>query len=411
MISSYPIEKIRSNFPILSQFINQYPLIYLDNAATTQKPNIVIDSQANYYKYKCASAHRSVHTLSTTSTDYVESVRSLIANFINASKTEEIVFVKGTTEAINLIANSWGSNFLNSGDTIIISEMEHHSNILPWQILAKKKKFSLCYIPLLPDGKLNLLKLLELIDDRTQLVSISHMSNILGVINPLNEIINMIRNRSNAVILIDGAQGIAHQSVDVQKLDCDFYVFSGHKIYGPSGIGIMYGKQKFLKRMPPWILGGGIVNSVSLNKEATFVDYPWKFESGSLNVGSIIALGNAIEYVDSIGMNNIFDYEKQLTSYAINMLLSKISGLQLYGSNDRFSIIPFNLGSHHSYDVGVLLNQYGIAIRTGHHCAIPVMDHFKVSSMCRVSFGMYTNKEDIDRFIAGLIKVQGLLNK
>lgn len=407
----YPIKKIRSDFPILHRNINDYPLTYLDNAATTHKPNIVIDIHTHYYKNECSAAHRSVHTLSSISTDRMEKVRSIIAKFINASKTEEIVFVKGATEAINLIANSWGYNFINYGDNILISGMEHHSNILPWQILSKNKNIKLNYIPLLPDGTLNLSALLELINHRTKLISISHMSNVLGIINPLNDIIHIVRSKSDAVVLIDGAQGIVHQKVDVQKLDCDFYVFSGHKIYAPSGTGIMYGKEKLLKYMPPWIVGGGIVKNVSFDQDATFLDHPWKFESGSPNVAGIIALGNAIHYINSIGMENIIIHENQLISYIIDTLPKRISNLTIYGPLNKINIIAFNLGLYHTYDVGTLLNQYGIAIRTGHHCAIPVMHHFKVSGMCRASFAMYTNKADIDRFIHGLSQVQNLFNK
>lgn len=408
----YPIEKIRLDFPILNRSINQHPLTYLDNAATTQKPSVVIDAQANYYKNEYAAAHRSVHTLSAISTNHMETTREYIANFIHAAKMEEIIFVKGgATEAINLIANSWGYNFINFGDNILISAMEHHSNILPWQVLSKLKNIMLRYIPLLDDGTLDLSKLSELIDHRTKLLSISHMSNVLGIINPLTEIINLIRIKSNAVVLVDGSQGIVHQKVDVQKLDCDFYVFSGHKIYGPSGIGVIYGKSKLLKKMPPWVVGGGIVKNVSLTKEAEFVDFPWKFESGSPDVSGIIALKKAIKYISTIGMDNIINHENQLMSYTIHMLEKKIPDLILYGPTIKTSIIVFNLEMHHAYDVGTLLNQYGIAIRTGHHCAIPIMDHFKVSGMCRVSFAMYTNKEDINRFVRGLCRIQTLLHK
>ncbi|WHL24763.1 MAG: SufS family cysteine desulfurase [Candidatus Blochmannia vicinus] len=410
MITMYPIEKIRSDFPILSRIINQHPLTYLDNAAAAQKPNIVIDAQANYYRNEYAAVHRGIHTLSTESTDQMEKARLRIANFINASR-EEIIFVKNTTEAINLIANSWGHNFTNYGDNIIITEMEHHSNIIPWQILAKNKKIILRYIPLTPNGTLDISSLPKLIDHRTRLLSISHMSNVLGTINPLIEITNIVRKKSDALILIDGAQGIAHQPVDVQKLNCDFYVFSGHKIYGPSGIGVMYGKKELLQKMPPWIVGGGIVQDVSLIQDTTFIDSPWKFESGSPNIGGIIGLNNAIEYVKSIGIDKIHTYEDQLIHYATN-ILQKIPGLILYGPKSmKSSIIAFNVGTHHSYDIGMLLNQYGIAIRTGHHCAIPIMNYFKVPGMCRASLAMYTNKEDIDQLAHGLTKVQHLLNQ
>lgn len=406
---TYPIEKIRSDFPILTQYINQHPLIYLDSAASTQTPNVVINSQNHYYRYEHSSVHRGVHTLSTLSTDNMEKVRSHVANFINAPTPETIVFLKSTTEAINLIANSWGNNFINHGDNILISEMEHHANIIPWQILAKNKKIVLKYIPLSPDGTLDLSKIPNLIDKNSKLLSISHISNVLGTINPLTEIIEIVRKKSNAIILIDGAQGIAHQSVDVQKLDCDFYVFSGHKLYAPSGVGVMYGKKKLLQKMPPWIVGGGIVKDVNLITGTTFIDSPWKFEAGSPNVGGIIALGEAIQYIKNIGMNEIYNYEQKLTCYTINML-KKISKIKFYGPKKRSSIISFNIGSYHSYDIGTLLNQYGIAIRTGHHCAIPTMKYFKVSGMCRVSIAMYTNSSDINNLIQRLTQIQKLLN-
>ncbi|WP_159715460.1 SufS family cysteine desulfurase [Blochmannia endosymbiont of Camponotus nipponensis] len=404
----YPIEEIRSDFPILKRIINQYPLTYLDSAASAQKPNVVIDSQTQYYRNEYAAVHRGIHTLSTESTNQMETIRSHIADFINASK-EEIVFVKSTTEAINLIANSWGHNFINYGDNIIISEMEHHANIIPWQMLEKHKKIILRYIPLTPNGTLDVSSLSKIIDHRTRLLSISHVSNVLGTINPLTEIISTARKNSDTLILIDGAQGIVHQTVDVQKLDCDFYVFSGHKIYGPSGIGVMYGKKKLLQKMPPWIVGGGIVENVSLTQGTKFIDPPWKFESGSPNISGIIGLGNAIKYINTIGVNKIYAYEDQLIHYAVD-ILKNIPDLILYGPSTRVGIIAFNLGIHHSYDVGMLLNQYGIAIRTGHHCAIPTMNYFKVPGMCRASLAMYTNKEDIDRLADGLVQVQCLLN-
>lgn len=406
----YPIEKIRKDFPILTKYVNQHPLVYLDNAASAQKPNVVINAHTNYYRWEHAAVHRGIHTLSISATNQMEQVRSHIAHFINASVPEEIIFLKSATEAINLIANSWGYNFIKKGDNIIISEMEHHANIIPWQILAKNKNLNLRYIPLSPNGTLDISKLSNLIDQRSKLLSISHMSNVLGSINPLIEIIDIVRSKSNAVILIDGAQGIVHQSVDVQKLDCDFYVFSGHKLYGPSGVGIMYGKKSLLYKMPPWIVGGGIVKDVNLHKETTFIDPPWRFEAGSPNTGGIIALGEAIKYIEKIGIKKIFDHEEKITCYAIDML-KKISKLKFYGIKKNSSIIAFNIGSYHSYDVGTLLNQYGIAIRTGHHCAIPTMHYFKVLGMCRVSIAMYTNTIDIDYLVHGLNKTKYFLDQ
>lgn len=277
---TYPISKIRSDFPILSRKVNNKNFVYLDSASSAQKPNSVIDAESEFYRNKYASVHRSIHTLSNEATILMENIRKKIAIFINASSTNEIIFTKGATEGINLIANSWGRNFMNPGDNIIITEMEHHSNIVPWQILAKEKNLIIRYIPLLPDGNLNISKIPYLVDEKTRLFAITQVSNVLGTLNPLSKIINIIRKNSNALIIIDGAQGIMHQNVDVQNLDCDFYVFSAHKIYGPSYMGVLYGKKELLDSMPPWQGGGSMINTVSLKSDTTFNDIPWKFEAG-----------------------------------------------------------------------------------------------------------------------------------
>lgn len=405
----YPIEKIRSDFPILKKKINNFPLTYLDNAASTQKPNIVIDCINNFYSFKYSSVHRSTHSLSNKLTHIMEKTREQLANFINASSSSEIIFVKGTTEGINLVANSWGYRYLNSGDNIIITMMEHHANIIPWQILANNKKISLRYIPLLPNGKLDLNQLPFLIDNRTRLISITHISNVLGTYNPIKKIISKIRSISEALIFIDGAQCIMHKKIDVQMLDCDFYVFSGHKIYGPSGIGVLYIKKEILNSMIPWEGGGSMINKVKLYG-SNFNDIPWRFEAGSPNISGIIGISAAIKYLENIGLNKIQIYEKNLIKYTLSSLL-KIPNIKLYGPKNRIGVISFNLRNYHAYDIGSLLDQYGIAIRTGHHCAIPLMKYFNVSSMCRISIALYNNKKDIDRLINRLLKIIFLLNK
>ncbi|CEN32216.1 Cysteine desulfurase [Candidatus Westeberhardia cardiocondylae] len=402
-------QTIKNDFPILSKKINNYPLTYLDNAASAQKPKSVINSIVQYYQEEYSSTHRGIHYLSNYATERIENIRSQIAKFINAKSEKEIIFVKGTTEGINLVANTWGKKFLHPNDNIIITEMEHHANIVPWQMLAEEKKLILRYIPLLPNGTLDVTKLPFLINKKTKLLAITHISNVLGTMNPIKQLIKKVRETSDAVILIDGAQAIMHKKVDVQKLDCDFYVFSGHKLYGPSGIGILYTKKKILNIMPPWEGGGSMIKKVSLTKKTTFNNIPWKFEAGSLHSSGIIGLGAAIKYIQKIGLNYIENYEKKLMRYTLT-LLKKIPNLILYGTDNKIGIISFNLKKHHAYDVGSLLDQYGIAIRTGHHCAMPLVSYFKVQSMCRISFAIYTTKEDIDRLINSLIQIQYILN-
>ncbi|MCV2525880.1 MAG: SufS family cysteine desulfurase [Candidatus Lightella neohaematopini] len=406
----YPISKIKLDFPILNRKINNNKLIYFDNAASSLKPNYVIEHEMNYYKYEYAAVHRGIHTLSREATNKVEQVRYKVANFINAKQTEEIIFTKGTTESINLVAYSWGRKFLRSGDNIIITEMEHHANIVPWQVLAKEKGLLIKYVPLLPNGTLDLSKLSSLVDDNTRLFAITAASNVLGIINPLKDIINQVKNISNSLVLVDGAQYIMHQKVDVQLLNCDFYVFSGHKMYGPTGIGILYGKKYLLDNMLPWETGGSMIKNVSLVEETTFNQVPWKFEAGSPNTAGIIGLGAAIDYIKSIGLKQISLYEKLLTEYAFN-ILNNIPNIKIYGSitYNRIGVISFNLGKHHAYDVGSLLDTYGIAVRTGHQCALPIMDYFKINSVCRISLAMYNDYFEIDKLASVLTKINKIL--
>ncbi|WP_413730411.1 cysteine desulfurase SufS [Sodalis sp. RH22] len=406
---SYPIERVRSDFPILARQVNGQPLTYLDSAASAQKPSVVIDAESDYYRQGYAAVHRGIHTLSAEATGRMEDVRAQAARFINAASTDEIIFVKGTTEGINLVANSYGRHFFKPGDNLVITEMEHHSNIVPWQIIAEEKQVEIRVLPLLPDGTLDESRLDALVDDRTRLLAITQVSNVLGTVNPLERLIARARAAAaDLVVLVDGAQGIMHQKVDVQVLGCDFYVFSGHKIYGPTGIGILYGKKQLLDLMPPWEGGGSMIRTVSLSEGTTFLEAPWRFEAGSPNTGGMMGLGAALSYVESLGIENIHVYERELMRYALEAL-TQVPDLILYGPADRAGVIAFNLGKHHAYDVGSFLDQYGIAIRTGHHCAMPLMAYYQVPSMCRASLALYTTREDIDRLVAGLIRVRQLL--
>ncbi|EOD4110900.1 cysteine desulfurase SufS [Yersinia enterocolitica] len=406
-IGQVSIEQIRADFPLLSREVNGQPLAYLDSAASAQKPQIVIDRELNFYREGYAAVHRGIHTLSAEATAQMEAVRSQVAGFINAASAEKIVFVKGTTEAINLVANSYGRLKLKTGDSIIITEMEHHANIVPWQMLAKEIGIEIRVWPLTATGELEPAALAGLMDNTTKLLAITQVSNVLGTVNPIKEIVAQAK-AAGLVVLVDGAQAIMHQAVDVQDLGCDFYVFSGHKLYGPSGIGILYGKSELLQQMPPWEGGGAMIKTVSLTQGTTFADAPWRFEAGSPNTAGIMGLGAAISYVNGLGLEQIQQYEQSLMQYALEQL-SQIKSLTLYGSTKRAGVIAFNLGLHHAYDVGSFLDQYGIAIRTGHHCAMPLMAFYQVPSMCRASLALYNTREEVDRLVAGLLRIEKLL--
>ncbi|EOI6870217.1 cysteine desulfurase SufS [Yersinia enterocolitica] len=406
-IGQISIEQIRADFPLLSREVNGQPLAYLDSAASAQKPQIVIDRELNFYREGYAAVHRGIHTLSAEATGQMEAVRSQVAGFINAASAEEIVFVKGTTEAINLVANSYGRHALKAGDSIIITEMEHHANIVPWQMLAKEIGIEIRVWPLTETGELEPAALAGLMDNTTKLLAITQVSNVLGTVNPIKEIVAQAK-AVGLVVLVDGAQAIMHQAVDVQDLGCDFYVFSGHKLYGPSGIGILYGKSELLQQMPPWEGGGAMIKTVSLTQGTTFADAPWRFEAGSPNTAGIMGLGAAISYVNGLGLEQIHQYEQSLMQYALEQL-SQIKSLTLYGPTKRAGVIAFNLGLHHAYDVGSFLDQYGIAIRTGHHCAMPLMAFYQVPSMCRASLALYNTREEVDRLVAGLLRIEKLL--
>ena len=393
------IHDIRADFPILQTKIHNKPLVYFDNAATTQKPKIVIDRIQDYYETKNANIHRGVHHLSQVATQDYENARTRIQKYIGAAKSEEIIFTKGTTDGINLVASSFGA-LLKEGDEILISAMEHHSNIVPWQLLADLKKLKMRVIPIHKDGTLIMDEFDRLLSERTKLVSITHISNTLGTINPIENIIRS-SHAVGAKVLIDGAQSIQHGDVDVSSLNCDFFVFSGHKIFGPTGIGVLYGKEKLLEEMPPYQGGGDMIKNVSFEK-TIFNELPFKFEAGTPNIIGGIALGTAIEYIESIDRKSAFDYEKKLLTYAEQELL-KIEGVQVFGtSSEKTSLVSFNVGSIHPFDLGTLLDKQGIAVRTGHHCTQPLMDFYNIPGTIRASFSIYNTVEEVDLFLNAL---------
>ena len=399
----FDVDKIRADFPVLAQMINGKPLVYLDNAATSQKPQSVIDSLVNYYSTENANVHRGVHTLSQRATDDYEEARAKIRRFINAEKDEEIIFVRGTTEGINLISQTFGRSCISEGDEIIISSMEHHSNIVPWQILCQEKGAKLRVVPVNDIGELLLDEYERLFTANTKLVSIVHQSNALGTINPAKEIVD-IAHGHGVPVLLDGAQAIAHLGVDVRALGCDFYAFSGHKLYGPTGIGVLYGKGSLLEEMPPYQAGGEMIRSVTF-EETLYNTLPNKFEAGTPNIAGAIGLGAAIDYVGTIGMDEISVYESELLQYGTDRL-SGIEGLKIIGTADKKgSVISFIMEGVHPHDIGTILDAEGIAIRTGHHCAQPLMDRFGVPATARASLAFYNTKEEIDVLVRGIDRV------
>lgn len=393
------IEGIRSQFPILTEKVHGKPLVYFDNAATTQKPQKVIDRINAYYSSENANIHRGVHHLSQVATKDYEDARIRIKNYIGAEKENEIVFTKGTTDGINLIASSYGE-LMKKGDEVLISAMEHHSNIVPWQLLAERKGIVLKIIPIHRDGTLDMARFEEMLNDRTKLVSITHISNTLGTINPIETIINRA-HKFGAKVLIDGAQSIQHGEINVANLNCDFFVFSGHKIFGPTGIGVLYGKASILESMPPYQGGGDMIKRVSFEK-TSFNELPFKFEAGTPNIVGGIALGTAVEFMESIDTEQAFSFEKDLLSYAEKELL-QIENLKIYGTSAlKTSLVSFNVGKIHPFDIGTLLDKQGIAVRTGHHCTQPLMDFFEIPGTIRASFSIYNTKEEVDLFIHAL---------
>lgn len=405
----FDINQIRKDFPILSRTVNNKPLVYFDNGATAQKPKAVIDTLTYYYEYQNSNIHRGVHTLSREITIAYEAARQTIATHINAKNAAEIIFTRGTTESINLVAYCFGKIDVNAGDEILITEMEHHSNIIPWQLLCEEKKAVLKYIPINEAGELLLEDLPKLITSKTKLVAFTHISNTLGTINPVKEMISLIRSLSKAAVLIDGAQAVPHVKPDVQDMDCDFYVFSGHKLFGPTGVGILYAKESWLAKFPPYQTGGGTIKTVSLQK-TVFADAPLKFEAGTPHIEGGIGLAAAIDYVNAIGFEAIEKHETALLNYATEKLL-QIEGVIIYGtSKHKTSVLSFNVKGFHPFDVGSLLDKYGIAIRSGHHCTQPICQFYNIPGTIRASFAFYNTFEEIDLMMEALKKTIKLLS-
>lgn len=396
-------DKIRQDFPILFQEVNDEPLVYLDNAATTQKPKAVLDALKDYYEHENANVHRGVHTLAERATHSYEAAREKVRSFINASETAEVLFTRGTTTSLNWVARSFGEQFIHEGDEILISYMEHHSNVIPWQQLAKKTGASLKYIELTEEGFLDMEKAKELINSNTKIVSIAHVSNVLGVINPVEELAQMIHEQGG-ILVVDGAQSTPHMAIDVQQIDCDFFAFSGHKMCGPTGIGVLYGKRKWLEQMEPVEFGGEMIDFVELY-DSTWKELPWKFEAGTPNIAGAIALGHAIDYLEAIGMENIHHYEEELVAYVLPKL-QQIEGLKIYGPQDpakRTGVIAFNLDGLHPHDVATALDMEGVAVRAGQHCAQPLLKYLQVAATARASFYFYNTKQDADRLVDAIL--------
>ena len=401
------INDIRHQFPTLHQKVNGYPLVYLDNGATTHKPQVVIDAISQYYEKLNSNIHRGVHFLSQKATDAYEASRETIRQHLNAQHLYEIIFTKGNTEAINLVANGFGQ-ILQNGDEILVSAMEHHSNIVPWQMACKNSSATLKVIPMDKKGVLDMESYKNLLSSKTKVVAVNHISNALGTINPVKEMIKWA-HKVGAVVLIDGAQAGPHCKIDVQNLDADFYCISGHKLYGPTGIGALYGKEEWLKKLPPYQGGGEMIASVSFDK-TSYADLPHKFEAGTPNIAGGIALKTAIDWVNQIGLDNIISHEKELIDYATNEL-SKIKDIRFIGqAKEKAGVISFLVGNFHPYDMGMILDKLGIAVRTGHHCAQPVMDQFSIPGTIRASFAVYNNAEDVNRLVDGVKKAQKMLS-
>ena len=399
----YNIQKVRDDFPILSRTVYDRPLVYLDNAATTQKPLCVLDAMRDEYLNVNANVHRGVHYLSQQATDLHEAARETVRRFINAPKTEEIIFTRGTTESINLVVSSFCEEFMGEGDEVIVSVMEHHSNIVPWQLQAAKRGIALKVIPIDDSGNLLMDEYEKLFSDRTKIVSVAHVSNTLGTVNPVKDIVR-IAHEHGVPVMVDGAQSTPHFKVDVQDLDCDFFAFSGHKIYGPTGVGVLYGKEEWLDRLPPYQGGGEMIESVSFER-TVFERLPFKFEAGTPDYVATHGLATALDYVSALGMDNIAAHERELTAYCMEQMQT-IHGIRLFGTTpDKDAVVSFLVGDIHHLDMGTLLDRLGIAVRTGHHCAQPVMDRLGVQGVVRASFALYNTKEEIDALVSGVKRV------
>jgi len=401
---SLDIQKIRKDFPILSQQVYKKPLVYFDNGATTQKPQVVIDEELKIYAKENSNIHRGVHYLSEQLTQRYEDARKIVQKFINVSHDYEVIFTSGTTESINAVAFSFGEKYVKEGDEIIISTLEHHANIVPWQMLCERKNAQLKVIPINERGELLLDEYKKLISSKTKLVAVNHVSNALGTVNDVKKIIDIAHN-NNVPVLVDGAQSVQHGKIDVQELDCDFFVFSGHKIYGPNGIGVLYGKEKWLNEMPPFMTGGEMIKKVTFEK-TTFNELPFKFEAGTPSYVAAIGMATAIEYLQELGLDSIATYEKDLLEYATRKL-DAINGLKIVGTaKDKISVISFNLENIHHYDAGMVIDKMGIAVRTGHHCAEPLMQQFNIEGTIRASFAFYNTKEEIDKLCEAIQTVK-----
>jgi len=399
----YNINKVREDFPILQREVYGKPLVYLDNAATTQKPLCVLDAMREEYMNVNANVHRGVHYLSQQATDLHEAAREKVRQFINAEKTEEIVFTRGTTEAINLVASTFCESQMKAGDEVIVTDMEHHSNIVPWQLQSMKRGIIVKHLPITDDGQLELTPLSSLLTPRTKLISIAHVSNVLGTVNPVDEIVR-IAHQHGIPVLVDGAQSAPHMQIDVRQLDCDFYAFSGHKMYGPTGIGVLYGKEEWLEKLPPYQGGGEMIDKVSWER-TTFERLPFKFEAGTPDYVATHGLATAIDYLSSLGLENIEAHEQELTRYCMEQLKT-IDGMRIFGEAEhKDAVVSFLVGDIHHLDMGTLLDRLGIAVRTGHHCAQPLMDRLGISGTVRASFALYNTKEEVDALVSGIRRV------
>lgn len=399
----YDINKVREDFPILSRTVYDRPLVYLDNAATTQKPRVVVESITDEYYNVNANVHRGVHYLSQQATDLHEASRETVRRFINARSTNEVIFTRGTTESINLVASSFCDAFMNEGDEVILSVMEHHSNIVPWQLQAARKGIVIRVIPMNDRGELMIGEYEKLFNEKTRIVSVAHVSNVLGTVNPVERIIR-IAHEHGVPVLVDGAQSAPHFAVDMQQLDCDFFAMSGHKMYGPTGVGVLYGKEEWLDRMPPYQGGGEMIDNVSFEK-TTFERLPFKFEAGTPDYVATNGLAKAIDYITALGMDNIAQHESELTQYAMQKM-KNIDGMALFGTSEhKDAVVSFLVGNIHHLDMGTLLDRLGIAVRTGHHCAQPLMQRLGIQGTVRASFALYNTKEEIDALVAGIERV------
>ncbi|HXX19358.1 MAG TPA: cysteine desulfurase [Candidatus Acidoferrum sp.] len=402
--AGFDVERIRADFPILQQKVHGKPLVYLDNAATTQKPRAVIDAISHYYEGSNSNVHRGVHYLSELATANYEAVRESARAFLNAADHREIIFVRGTTEAINLVAQSYGRSHIQAGDEILVTEMEHHSNIVPWQILSRERGATIRVAPINDAGELDLDAFSKLLNPNTKLVAVTHVSNALGTINPIRRIVDMAHS-FHAPVLVDGAQAVPHLKADVQALGCDFYAFSGHKVYGPTGIGVLYGKTALLEKMPPYQGGGDMIMSVTFEK-TVYNRLPYKFEAGTPDIAGVIGLGAALNYVTRLGIENIGAHENEVVRYATEAVAA-IPGVRLIGTaKEKASVLSFTLGDVHPHDIGTILDQAGVAIRTGHHCSQPVMQHFGIEATARASFALYNTKEEVDILVRAVEKVR-----